>query len=298
METTNTLKKELNDISKISNQSEFTTAYNKLIDKIALMRDSGSLNSEDIHEINHSLGTDFLNKTLQGHSLIKPYGYAGDFMIIDRIYQNEISSESAFEKFDSFYQKHSATQAVRNRKSYFKTLVKEKVASNKRFDILDIASGPARDLAELYDEHKSECEIQSVCVEMDQKAIEYARGLTRYHSEKITFIQRNICRFTSSENFDLIWAAGLFDYFKDKTFKFLVKRFIPYLKSGGQLVIGNFNENHNPTRNYMEVFGEWFLNHRSTDHLVSLAEESGCSPSQVSIEKESEGVNLFLVINN
>ena len=41
-------------------------------------------------------------------------------------------------------------------------------------------------------------------------------------------------------------------------------------------------------------FGEWFLHHRSPDHMIKLAMQAGFPSSKVRVGKESEGVNLFM----
>ncbi len=44
----------------------------------------------------------------------------------------------------------------------------------------------------------------------------------------------------------------------------------------------------------MELFGEWFLYHRTEEHLINLAEQAGFDKEKISIGRENEGVNLFL----
>lgn len=158
---------------------------------------------------------------------------------------------------------------------------------------MNLASGPARDLYELYNENK-QLEIESICVEMDEKAITYAKILNKSHLDKITFIKKNIFRFNTEDKFDMIWSAGLFDYFDDKAFVMLLKRLKQWVKDDGEIIIGNFNEDHNPTRAYMEFFGDWYLNHRSEEHLYDLAKQAGFDESKISIGREPENVNLFL----
>lgn len=80
-------------------------------------------------------------------------------------------------------------------------------------------------------------------------------------------------KFRTNEHYLLIWAAGIFDYFDNDTFVRLLKRYLCFLDEKGELVIGNFSPN-NPTRNYMEIVGDWYLNHRSADKLISLSKFS------------------------
>ena len=111
---------------------------------------------------------------------------------------------------------------------------------------------------------------------------------------KSTFIKKNIFRFNTEDKFDIIWSAGLFDYFDDKAFIMLLKKFRNWLKDDGEIIIGNFNENHNPSRAYMELFGEWHLNHRTDEQLYHLAKQAGYENQKISVGREPENVNLFL----
>lgn len=59
------------------------------------------------------------------------------------------------------------------------------------------------------------------------------------------------------------------------------------------LDIRNFFEN-NPTRDYMEIMGDWHLYHRGAERLASLAQECGIDHKDILIDQESEKVNVFL----
>jgi hypothetical protein len=67
-----------------------------------------------------------------------------------------------------------------------------------------------------------------------------------------------------------------------------------WVTKNGEIIIGNFNQNNNPSRGYMELFGEWYLHHRTENELIFLAKEAGFSEIQIHIGKEEEDVNLFL----
>ncbi len=91
----------------------------------------------------------------------------------------------------------------------------------------------------------------------------------------------------------MVWSAGLFDYFDDKIFTRLLKKIISWTKPGGEVIIGNFS-NRNPSRNYMELIGDWFLVHRTEEKLIEIARAAGAKTDNISVGKELEGVNLFL----
>lgn len=272
------------DGPKTEDYKSFTLKMNELANQI----NQNKLTLNEIQSLKNKCNFLKDEKSIMGHILHKPYGYAGDFHIIDRIYTKDISDK--FSDWDKFAISNSAAQAVRNRKEYFK----EKMAQiSPKGTLLNVASGPARDLFELYKENPG-LDITATCIEMDSNAIEYAKKLNAKYLDKTTFLKKNIFRFKTENKFDMIWSAGLFDYFDDKAFILLIKRFKEWIKDGGEIIIGNFNKKHNPSRAYMEIFGEWYLNHRSEEQLHQLAKQAGYSPSKINIGKESENVNLFL----
>ncbi len=226
-----------------------------------------------------------------GHILHKPYGYAGDFHIIDRLYTFDTSPH--FPKWGKYSIQTHGARAVRNRKKYFKIILKQLSDINPKARILNVASGPARDIFE-YLEENPKSQLQFTCVDMDKRAIDYAKKLNKNFLSQIEFIDKNILRFQTNEKYDLIWSAGLFDYFKDKIFVSVLSRFKNYLTPNGEIVVGNFNEDHNPSRNYMEVLGDWFLFHRTSNKLIQLGVESGYNLHDIQIGREEENVNLFM----
>ena len=137
-----------------------------------------------------------------------------------------------------------------------------------------------------------EAEANFHCVELDPHAIAYARLLNQDFIARITMERQNVLRFRPTQQYDLIWAAGLFDYFSEKAFCLVLRRLLPAIRSGGELVIGNFTERLG-CRGYME-FGGWKLNYRTQDDLFRLARECGVAAGAIQIGAEPEGVNLFL----
>lgn len=230
-------------------------------------------------------------ESIMGHIRQKPFGYAGDFYIIDRIYTRQGSQQ--YSKWDTFSLENTAAEAVRNRKAYFKKCMSQRLKGEA--SLLNIASGPARDLYELLQEQPNP-QLSVTCVEMDANAIEFAKKLNNRFLHQIEFVKKNIFRFQTSKQYDVIWSAGLFDYFDDRAFVLLLQRFGQWLKPGGEIIIGNFNDDHNPSRTFMEVFGDWNLNHRTEAQLIDLARQAGFSEGNIYVGREPENVNLFLHI--
>lgn len=237
--------------------------------------------------------------TVPGRSLAKKYGYAGDFESIDHLYQQSLSINPTGAKWDLYFHQHSACKAVCNRKEYFKSLLKDRLVGTKQYHLLNVASGPARDLKELYDElNDRHGRLLTTCVDMDADAISFAGQMTSEYRDQIEFVNNNAFKFKTVNKYDLIWSAGLFDYFSDKAFRLMLLKFKAWLKPGGEIVVGNFNQSHNPTRPAMEIIGDWFLNHRTEEQLMELALDAGWPKHQIFVGREPENVNLFLHLSS
>lgn len=265
------------------------------IEFLSYLIQSGLLATEELQNLKHVVGSDFLEHTIQGFSLRKPFGYSGDFMIIDKIYRKEVSSVPRFKIWDQYFHQQDAPIAVRNRKDYFISEIKKELRT-KPISLLNVASGPCRDLMELYSVIPDPEQLKTTCVEMDPNAVEYAESVLGRFNEHIEFVNKNIFKFSPSETYDVIWSAGLFDYFDDRAFGLVLRKFKSWLKPQGKIIIGNFNEDHNPSRQYMEFLGEWNLIHRKEEDLVQLAKEAGFEEHQISVGREPKNVNLFLHI--
>ena len=238
---------------------------NAWIEELRIRRLSGEVHDESLALLLECLEPVFSLHSMQGFAFHKPHGYAGDFEMIDRIYNRYISSDQFLAKWDIFMHSHPACQAVRNRVGYFSDQINTRVSAmftpELPIKILNLASGPGRDMQTFFEQASVDKRRVSIdCVEQDEN--------------------------------DLIWSAGLFDYFDDKVFVFMLKRLKGMLASDGEIIIGNFST-LNPSRSYMELV-HWNLHHRSPHTLKSLATAAGFIESSLSVKKESTGVNLFL----
>ncbi len=233
--------------------------------------------------------------TMQGFALRKPHGYAGDFEMIDRIYNRRVCSDTRYAKWDLFFHEQAASKAVCNRKTYFHALLNKLAQGQVPARVLKVGTGPGRSMFEWMNNNR-QSQVSFDCVEIDGNAIEYARVLNGEHLARVRFIHRNALRFQSDTQYELIWSAGLFDYFSDAVFKSLLKRLLKSVKPGGELVIGNFADG-NPSQGYMELVGDWHLRHRSSAHLIELARECDVDSSMLRVGKEPVGVNLFLHVS-
>jgi cyclopropane fatty-acyl-phospholipid synthase-like methyltransferase len=231
---------------------------------------------------------------MQGFAYAKPHGYAGDFEMIERIYNRSISTLDFVHKWDMFFHETPAADAVRNRAILVRSILDEERPES----LLSVGCGPGLDVRDAFAGNEY---LQHVdFLDNDEKAIArskinnaWAQGTSR----KVGFFVKNALRFRPTTPYDLVWSSGLFDYLNDNTFLFLFRRLKEMISAKGKVVIGNFSDN-NASRPYMECIGSWVLIHRSADDLLRLAKEAGFSPSRTHIIADGTNINLFLIAEN
>jgi len=268
---------------------------NELYRSINSKRKQGIMSDNDVLSIWQAIPDVYCTTdTMQGYVVLKPRGYDGDFIIIERIYQGWLSPKKYLVNWDRFFHAQAAPKAVINRKDYFINMLRSLRAKDNDHVVLNVGCGPSQDIVEFLLEEKSKVFFE--CVDYDKGAIEYS-----YHKAKekdllnhIEFHRENAFKFTPSKKYDLVWSAGLFDYLKDDIFKMLLSKLLAFVKPGGELVVGNFSLN-NPCRDWMEC-GRWLLHYRAPEDLIKLATDCDVPPENVTVESEPLGINLFLHI--
>ncbi|MFH0895238.1 MAG: class I SAM-dependent methyltransferase [Bacteroidota bacterium] len=229
-------------------------------------------------------------ETLQGLAFTKPYGYPGDFEMLEKIYSSHINPDPHYSNWDRFFQAQLAPEAVRNRKTY----IKQQLSLLQPARVLVLMHGPANEVHEFLSENTNS-EIKFDLLDSDPTTSQYARKKLKSFKEQITFIESSVFRARLNECYDLIWCAGMFDYLPEKQFIFLINKYFQILNSGGNLIIGNFSP-ANSTRQYMEIIGNWYLIHRTESELISLARGAISAKASFHVEKEPLGVNNFLFL--
>jgi len=254
-----------------------------------------NLDIENIDAFREIIKSILDENTLIGHGYVKPYGYPGDFRLIDKIYQFEINENPQYKKWDLFFQNQPAANAVRNRKDYFIEYCKQLVLNKENTNVLILGSGPATDVNEFLTNNFGDNKICFDLVDFDKYAINFSMEKNFRFNGQVSYNRINALRFNSIKLYDLIWSAGLFDYFKDKHFTFLIRKYYYCLTEGGEMVISNFSTK-NPTKRLMEVLSDWYLNLRTESDLFRIASEAYVDKEQVNIDKEDLGINLFLKV--
>ncbi|MFC1809387.1 class I SAM-dependent methyltransferase [Candidatus Omnitrophota bacterium] len=244
---------------------------------------------------------DQLNSSVMiSQSKHKPLGYAGDFLTIDYIYTKKNGSGGIGQLWDAFYHRQVAPRSVRNRKNFLAYTFNELSYRKERpLDILNIACGPCRDVAELLTNAGKKAHGSFFhCIDMDERAISYAKNIVKDHIKTVTFKweSTNAFKLRPINQYDLVWSAGLFDYLNDRLATALIQRMWNWTKEGGKTIVGNFHTS-NQSRNFMEWCGEWFLIHRSEEDIKRLFLDAGVPEKNFDIDREPLGACIFGIAN-
>ena len=234
---------------------------------------------------------------VQRQCVDKPLGYAGDFQIIEWIYERKCDSQGRGKLWDMLFHDQAAAQAVCKRKDYFcdlfSSICKQTPAPRS---VLNIASGPCREITDAV-KRAGACAkgTHFHCVDIEDKAIAHGREVVR-NLEGVSFQWEttNALRLRPTRQYELVWSAGLFDYLNDRLATRLLKRMWAWTKPGGTCVAGNFHVD-NPSRNYMEWCGDWCLIHRTDDEMQRLCGDAGIPMNCVEITHDSLGTIVYVV---
>lgn len=270
--------------------------FDAWLDRLYRERCAGQLPDHELDAIRGELMSVLSTDSMTGFAWRKPHGYAGDFEVIDRMYTLHAAKDPRLECWDRYWHGSAAATAVRNRKSYYKSLLDLHYARRGSLRLLDVASGSGRALFEWLCENP-DADVRFDCLEQDPNAIAYASRLNARFGDRIRFTQGNALRWRAAGSYDLVWSAGLFDYLSDRVFVALLGRLLAAVAPGGEVVVGNFSE-ENPTRPYMEILIDWMLHHRSPASLRSLARQCGAGDGRITVGCEPGGVNLFLYVGS
>jgi SAM-dependent methyltransferase len=242
------------------------------------------------------------------HSFHKPRGYPGDFATIEIIYENRPTGDDlASLVFDDYYLSSPPAQAVRNRLDYLVERLQEQVATRadrgtNPVRILNLGSGPARELVRLSEDATFARAADVTCVDLDPAALAFARGrLDGRLRRPVTTVCTDVAHLFKdealrSEPFDVVYAAGLFDYLRASLASRLIEGCYRLLAPGGVLIIGNFSRELSPNdRILMAWLLEWILIYRDESDYGEIFAHTSFGPDALTVAYEPLRANMFVL---
>ncbi|MBO9110265.1 MULTISPECIES: class I SAM-dependent methyltransferase [Agrobacterium] len=239
---------------------------------------------------NHSVSDYFLEDPFTRWSFEKPRGYSGDAQLLDFIYGHDSVADKVKNATPlgaalyNYTKDASSSVAVRERRDLLTRFVDEAAARHgSETEILTIASGHLReaDASVALKEGKIR---RWVALDQDPLSVgSVARDFNDSCIEAIDGSVRDIVlRSHELGKFDLVYAAGLYDYLNDKVAIKLTRRCMEMLKPGGMFLFANFSEDI-VVDGYMETFMNWALLLRSKADMWRIV---NASADPASIEAE------------
>lgn len=250
-------------------------------------------------------GAPFANR-----AFYKPRGYAGDFEMMNQLYRDNIAGASLFDQtMHRYFIDEPAGEAVKNRGKYLLEKIHQTIQNSppgKTVKIVSIASGPALEIQLFVSEAALNLgkKVEFHLIDQDEEALKHAQreilSIERFRKTGYEFhfhnlaIKNILVAGVPIKDCDLIYSAGLFDYFTDPVATAAAQKIVQAIKPGGQAIIGNFSKD-NPCSPFMEMVLEWHLIYRSSEDLVRIFSPVG---KKIEIEFEPLKINLFAVLRN
>ncbi|QEG42348.1 class I SAM-dependent methyltransferase [Roseimaritima ulvae] len=253
----------------------------------------------------------------------KPLGYAGDFEMVRMMLNEPWEGPNTFAKLlNASALRHEAPAAHRNRIELLQTAIKREVErglaghgaalDEGRFRIMNLGCGPAVEIRQLAAQEELTNQLDVRLVDFNSETLDHVRTKlvpevqSRRPQMNIEIQQRSVHELIQSSaegqtgqeyadqdapRFDMVYCAGLFDYFRDTTCGFLLELFYSWVKPGGLVLVTNVT----PTHSSVAIMGlvlDWNLELRNEQDMLSMAPQLGTQQTYV----DRTGVNVFLEI--
>lgn len=212
-----------------------------------------------------------------GWAFRKPRGYAGDAHLIDFLYEhaasvNELRAATPRGRAMNAMVLASPTAvAVQERRRLLARLLDATAERVARPEALVLACGHLREA-----DYATSLDRFDRLVALDQDSESIAAMRRSYcHVAALVAVEASIGRMIVRPlvhgRFDLIYAAGLYDYLDDSTATRLTKGMFSALKPGGRLLFANFCTGV-PDYGFMDAFMDWRLILRDETEMQRLVD--------------------------
>jgi extracellular factor (EF) 3-hydroxypalmitic acid methyl ester biosynthesis protein len=207
-------------------------------------------------------------------SFYKPRGYAGDAKLIDYIYgfADEDEHVTALGRGIMQYSTNSqASHAVRKRRDILAEYIASARCKRPDARVLSVACGHLREAHLTVNDHPV---ADFVAVDQDPRSLSTTQQL--FSDKGVRALQWRVRDLIAGRRrselgaFDLIYAAGLYDYLADDVARKLTQSMFEMLEPGGTLLVANFVPELRDI-GYMETFMDWHLTYRRADEMPVCA---------------------------
>lgn len=248
------------------------------------------------------LTPEFLPGPIARRSYEKPYGYPGDFRVMDHVYRWRREGETAYGKLAHRVALEVA-KCIATRMSEMQEVISRVIADRALSGparITSLACGPAQEVANVLRADDAAKPVHVTLIDQDIRALDFAYERAYPESVRRGSAVRLDCLHASFSQLikagaligglqpqDLIYSLGLFDYLTARRAKALIMELYDRLAPGGRLVIGNMRAGPTAPLWPMEFICDWSLIYRNEAEMRDLA--AGLEADAVELKTDSTG---------
>lgn len=235
----------------------------------------------------------------------KPRGFSGDYLTMRNLYNHNTGGTGAVGlAIDEALLNLPPVKSVRNRRNFLRDellkTIDESQSPPPHCPITSLACGAALEVFDVFETLESDPPVQFALLDMDREAIDHVENSIDelgVQTRAQTFQKNLIFLVKGRHELDigpqeLIYSAGLIDYFDDEFVGELLDWIYDKLATGGRLILGNFHP-RNPTRAFMDHILDWKLVYRTMDDMHRLSKDSKFNKTCSKTWFEENEINLF-----
>lgn len=240
----------------------------------------------------------------------KPRGYAGDYLMLETIYNNKPFSSGIGLYFDKYFLNNPYAVAVRYRKDKLREIIKKEIeqSNSEIIKIFNIACGSCREIRELpMDLFKGKTVIFT-CLDWDEEALEFSKQAVKNlpGNVKFNFLKEDILKIikdvSSLDKFpkqDIVYSIGLIDYLPDRILKMFMQFFYRILKEQGMLFLTHKNKEKTFSPLPPGWFCDWKFVSREKEEVIGLFYNCGIENFFLSTEvDEFNDIFYFTIVKH
>ena len=260
------------------------------------MVDLQQLTQEQIQQVRDCLKPLLKHSHFWNWAFSKPYGYPGDYMVLEYCYENTVAYNSSVlgQWLDRWLLDSQLAGSVRERKDILSAFIGRMAEAHqsigdKPLALLSLASGSARELRDLPDDVLKK--IDGLLIDQDERSLEYAAN---HLPDTVKTWKTNVLRLRDtsfSHPFDLVYSFGFFDYLKDDVIVHCLNLCRSVLAPGGSVIFPLKIESKYRHWFY-DVFLDWRFVKRDREDGMRLAALAGLDVVEL-LETANESVVFY-----
>lgn len=239
---------------------------------------------------------------LWSRAYTKPRGYAGDYLLLHRMYQPQPTGDQLGDLLDRTFLEAPSAQAVLNRRTILADAIEKYTRGASALRVLSLGSGPGQELVDVsrrLGKTWDGTHLTAVCVDIDLRALNHLRMALLGSRVFVPQPLRRDVRHLTADSLGPIgfaYAAGVFDYLTDEESIRLLNMIWETLEDGGSALIGNFRDRRPPQDEFsMDYVMEWRLRYRDESTLAELVAKTKFGRLE-RLFYEPSGINGFAVM--